>query len=386
MAQSCSNEIKIVPWDNDGYLKYPYRHADIMKIRTITVYGLFDECDCSVSLNPGPVTFIYSTNGFGKSTVMRSVVALLRGEFDVLSRMPFERMDVNFSGDMTLIVENHNEINVLIQKNELEQTIEEAELHRLFRVSYIPPERQSVRRKDGHVVPAISVYAAEIKDRIRYAKENGNLLLPTDSQRLNLSDGDFVLLFKDLKAKLDFMKGAGLEPEMPSGLRFPPERHDLTSRKRQDYQNLAFGLSEYIRRFYRLAESIVVFKDIINGLLIGKNIEINEKDNLTVRLNSGKELPLISLSSGEKQIMVIIYRLLFQTENGSLVALDEPENSLHVEWQQKLGNILVDLAKLRDLQFIIATHSPQIIHDKWDMARELKANNAGYTDAGRHCE
>jgi predicted ATPase len=195
-----------------------------------------------------------------------------------------------------------------------------------------------------------------------------------------------VLLFKDLKAKLDFMKGAGLEPEMPSGLRFPPEHHDLTSRKRQDYQNLAFSLSEYIRRFYRLAESIVVFKDIINGLLIGKNIEINEKDNLTVRLNSGKELPLISLSSGEKQIMVIIYRLLFQTENGSLVALDEPENSLHVEWQQKLGNILVDLAKLRDLQFIIATHSPQIIHDKWDMARELKANNAGYTDAGRHCE
>ncbi|MGE4576955.1 MAG: AAA family ATPase [Candidatus Methanomethylophilaceae archaeon] len=357
-----------------------------MKIRTITVYGLFDECDCSVSLNSGPVTFIYSTNGFGKSTVMRSVVALLRGEFDVLSRMPFERMDVNFSSDMTLIVENHNEINVLIQKNELEQPIEEAELHRLFRVSYIPPERQVVRRKDGHVVPAISVYAAEVRDRIRYAKENGKLLLPTDSQRPDLSDGEFIFLFKDLKAKLDFMKGAGLEPEMPSGLRFPPERHDLTSKRRRDYQNLAFSLNEYIRRFYRLAESIVVFEDIVNDLFIGKNIEINEKDNLTVRLNSGKELPLISLSSGEKQIMVIMYRLLFQTESSSLVILDEPENSLHVEWQQKLGNILVDLAKLRDLQFIIATHSPQIIHDKWDMARELKANNAGYTDTGRRCK
>mgnify|MGYP000851685952 FL=1 len=358
----------------------------MMKIRTITVYGLFDECDCSVSLNQGPVTFIYSSNGFGKSTIMRAVVALLKGEFEVLSPMPFERMDVNFSGDMTLIVENRNGTNVLVQKNELEQPVDEAELHRMFQVTYIPPERQVVRKKDGHFVQAISVYAAELRDRIRYAKDNSSLLQPGESQRPDLSDGEFVFLFKDLKAKLDFMKGAGLEPEMPSGLRFPPERHDLAAKRRKDYQDLAYGLNDYIRKFYQLAESVVVFKDIVNELLMKKTIEINEKDNLTVRLNSGKELPLVSLSSGEKQVMVIMYRLLFQTEPGSLVVLDEPENSLHVEWQQKLGGILVDLARLRDLQFVIATHSPQIIHDKWDMARELKANNAGIIDTGRHCE
>jgi len=71
-------------------------------------------------------------------------------------------------------------------------------------------------------------------------------------------------------------------------------------------------------------------------------------------------------------LMVIFYNLLFHASPGSLVVIDEPEISLHISWQQKMGSILIDIARLRDLQMIVATHSPQIVHDKWDMANELR--------------
>lgn len=341
-----------------------------MKIRTITVYGLFGECDCGLSLNQGPLTFIYSQNGFGKSTVTRALAAAFRGEFETLAAMPFERMDICFSNDTALIIENYSEFSVQIQKNEIEQYISAEETRSLMPVTYIPPERQIVRKNDGRTVPAISVYSAELRDRIRFAKENSELTLP-DSVTETYTDGELIDKCRDLKAKLDFMSGAGIAPDMPPGLRFPPERHDLGNKKER-YERLVPALEEYIKKYYLLAESVVVFKDIINSLYIRKTIELSEKDNLNVRLDSGKDLPLMFLSSGEKQIFVLFYRMLFQTDPGALVILDEPEISLHVEWQQRLGSILADVAKLRDLQILIATHSPQIIHDKWDMARELK--------------
>ena len=356
-----------------------------MKVKSITIYELLYHCDCSLDFNLGPLTFVYSKNGFGKSTTLRALVSTMKGEFDVIKSLPFKRMDINYTDGVNLIVENHEELSVQIQKNELEQPIDESELRRLFQVTYIPPERQIIRRRDGHLVPAVIVYATELRDRIRYAKENSELIKPKEGQRPDLSDGELVFLFKDLKAKLDYMKDAGMEPDTPSSLRFPPSHSDL-AKKREEYQDLAFGLDDYITRTYQLSESIVVFKDILNNMFHRKTMMINEKDNLIFRLDNGKDLPLGALSSGEKNMVIIMYRLLFQTVEGSIVVIDEPENSLHIEWQQNLSNILLDIGRLRNLQFIIATHSPQIIHDKWDMARELRDINAELTDTDGYCE
>ena len=78
------------------------------------------------------------------------------------------------------------------------------------------------------------------------------------------------------------------------------------------------------------------------------------------------------LSSGEKHIIILFYRLLFQTPHGALAIIDEPEISIHVTWQQRLGRVLMDVCRLRDLQIVAATHSPQVIHDMWDRSNELR--------------
>ena len=52
--------------------------------------------------------------------------------------------------------------------------------------------------------------------------------------------------------------------------------------------------------------------------------------------------------------------------------LDEPEVSLHVSWQQRLGKIFSDISRVRGLTMIVATHAPAVIHDSWDQAVELR--------------
>ena len=51
--------------------------------------------------------------------------------------------------------------------------------------------------------------------------------------------------------------------------------------------------------------------------------------------------------------------------------IDEPEISLHVAWQQEFLHDLEKITDLAKFDVLIATHSPQIIHDRWDLTQEL---------------
>jgi predicted ATPase len=97
---------------------------------------------------------------------------------------------------------------------------------------------------------------------------------------------------------------------------------------------------------------------------------------MEVRKDSGISLPLGRLSAGEKQVMIMFYCLLFHASPGSLAIIDEPEISMHVSWQHRIGDILTDISRLRGVQMIVATQSPQVIHDRWDQARELRVESA----------
>ncbi|NEP02537.1 MAG: AAA family ATPase [Symploca sp. SIO2E9] len=85
-----------------------------------------------------------------------------------------------------------------------------------------------------------------------------------------------------------------------------------------------------------------------------------------------KSLSLTDLSSGEQHELVLLYELLFKVEPNSLVLIDEPELSLHVGWQVKFLEDLREITKLADLDLLMATHSPDIIQDRWDLTVELK--------------
>ena len=345
-----------------------------MMITSVYISRLFDRFDYSLELCKG-LTFIHSPNGYGKSTLMHLIYSALKGDTKYMEEIPFERLDIGFDDDSVLIIEKEEgRLLIQMQKNELETEISPQEVCDVCDVIYVPPERLAVRRKDGHIAPALDTYAQELYERVRYSKEHSELV-PYTGARREMSDGELEFWSKDLKAKLDFIKDAGFEPDIPAGYRFPPSRYELLN-YRKDYEDLAYSISEYVDKNYLLAESIVIFKDIVNDIFIGKTLDVSENGKMTVVLDGGSALQLNRLSSGEKQIIIMLYNLLFHAEPGSVAIIDEPEISLHITWQQRLGSIFSDICRVRGVQIIAATHSPQVIHDLWDDARELKPENA----------
>lgn len=78
-------------------------------------------------------------------------------------------------------------------------------------------------------------------------------------------------------------------------------------------------------------------------------------------------LRLEQLSSGEQHELVLFHHLLFEVRRDSLVLIDEPEISLHVAWQTSFLSDLDKINRLLGVHFLLATHSPSIISDRWDL-------------------
>lgn len=101
------------------------------------------------------------------------------------------------------------------------------------------------------------------------------------------------------------------------------------------------------------------FLKVINSLLQRKQLIVNEKNELEVKTDSGKIFKLQTLSSGEKQLLLILGNGLLQENDNHIYIADEPELSLHIEWQEKLVLSLREVSPTS--QIIFATHSPDIV-------------------------
>ncbi|WP_420794348.1 AAA family ATPase [Xylanibacter brevis] len=87
------------------------------------------------------------------------------------------------------------------------------------------------------------------------------------------------------------------------------------------------------------------------------------KSHLDFRTKDGDLLSLDKLSAGEKQLMLILLTVFLMDEEQYVLLMDEPELSLHIEWQSKLIKALRKLNK--NCQLIITTHSPSIFASGW---------------------
>ncbi|WP_042407525.1 AAA family ATPase [Streptacidiphilus carbonis] len=116
--------------------------------------------------------------------------------------------------------------------------------------------------------------------------------------------------------------------------------------------------------FDDILDRVSLLRDIVNSRFLFKNLEIDGSQGFKIIGDGGEELDLASLSSGEQHELVLTYDLLFNTEPGALVLIDEPEISLHVSWQKAFMRDLQRIAELVKFRTIIATHSPQIA-GKW---------------------
>lgn len=94
-------------------------------------------------------------------------------------------------------------------------------------------------------------------------------------------------------------------------------------------------------------------------MLQRKSLKINEKNELIVKTSSNETLSIKQLSSGEKQLLIILGSALLQEKSPWIYIADEPELSLHIDWQEKL---ITNLRRINPkAQIVFATHSPDIV-------------------------
>lgn len=117
---------------------------------------------------------------------------------------------------------------------------------------------------------------------------------------------------------------------------------------------------------------IELMTDILRRRLEYKYFKVAKNQGFVVTTASGIELSPDSLSSGEQHEIVVLYELLFRVKEKTLILLDEPEISLHIAWQQEFLKDLTAIIDISDLDVMIATHSPDIINDRWDLTVQLK--------------
>ena len=113
----------------------------------------------------------------------------------------------------------------------------------------------------------------------------------------------------------------------------------------------------------RISEPKKKFQDMIDRLFADTGKKIVRTENEIRFTQIGETLLPYQLSSGEKQILAILLTVLVEDNNPYVLFMDEPEVSLHVDWQQQLIDLILELNP--NVQIILTTHSPAVIMNGW---------------------
>ena len=140
-------------------------------------------------------------------------------------------------------------------------------------------------------------------------------------------------------------------------------------RKYLDYQvNIGNRIIEQLQQgnagaAQQLSEKKRRFQDIVDELFddTGKHIVRTENE---IRFSQiGEVLTPYQLSSGEKQMLIILLTVLVEDCQPYVLFMDEPEVSLHIEWQKRLIDLILELNP--QVQVILTTHSPAVVMNGW---------------------
>lgn len=295
------------------------------------------------------VTVLIGENGTGKTTILDTIYHILTYNTSPFSDMIMENnipdlksdvfmeQDASFQG-CELVLDLSHENGMLSQASKAEFGLLSANISEPLKLSVKPGNRITSRYGNWGVLNYISSLSAyEVKNR----KTPRIIYLPAE------------ISFKKYKA----LSVKRLDKSTDFGILFDSER-------------ISSGLKDFlVYQHYRDLEDkesgkegsrIKKYKDLYNSFFEDKEfIGIKDMEPLFRIKSTGETHSVDELSSGEKQIFFRAGSILGYELENSIILIDEPEISMHPEWQQKILDFYRKVAG--NNQLIIATHSPHII-------------------------
>jgi predicted ATPase len=106
---------------------------------------------------------------------------------------------------------------------------------------------------------------------------------------------------------------------------------------------------------------ILTYVETMNEFLTGKSLEFSLQAGATIRGYRGAPLDPALLSSGEKQLILLLSNTILARDATGIFLIDEPELSLNVKWQRTLIDALLRCSEGSSIQYILASHSLELI-------------------------
>lgn len=277
------------------------------------------------------ITFLVGNNGSGKTHILDMLYFLLSA--------PHSNPLLLFEVKLTLILTDNEKSQHSIKENEIIYHVLKSPSRNHSTVTYLSGEEINV-----HLPTITKVVQSTIE--VNFNNENiGSVtsrniddnILPKD-RSVNISM-EIPQLLIDIQALDDADRSKWMRDNRDTTVLVPA---DIGTR-----------MERFVGAFHKIYGGQKTFSHIKN-VDNGKQITFVDTNNSEVGLNQ--------MSTGEKQI---IYRIGYILKNlgnlhGGIVLIDEPEISLHPQWQLKLKDFLLELFHGYDVQLIIATHSPYI--------------------------
>ncbi len=397
------------------------------KIIYSKLFGIFDY---NIQLKKEGVTIITGPNGFGKSTILKSINAFYTFDFMFFWELDFER--INFYSDefdepiciekkeQELIIDGFS-INIGYFQKEISKYFSKFEENRWLAMHQDEPiTKEAALEKflksneiiDGEKLDKIREKLRKYSGETKFIKEQRLLREETISRfeekamsiiedlpnkfikKMNMVSSKYSSEANRLDSSYPnrlFKTTNGItKDEYENSIKLMNERfeklnkYNISDIKGLEKQNIfqdehSKALKIYFDDFekkYEVFEDFIeqldLFTDIINSRLNFKEIKISRDKGIGVYKSDTKEqLKLNKLSSGEKQEIVLFYELIFESDKNICLLIDEPEISLHIEWQLKFMDDLLKIADKKKFKVIVATHSPQIISNHWEIQIDL---------------
>ena len=357
-----------------------------MRITKVSVKKLFGVFDHEIPLNQDSrITIMHGPNGFGKTILLTMLNGLFNSSYRVFKEVPFEEFRVYLDHQEYLVLSEENDALMLsftnvtgsYTVNLLEDSDGDpdwlSEIRRGIDVDLIKTQRLQTEvaiEPDSKTLDDFDDTRAQGLAVEEYSAKTASLVHNVSGAR-KLSESQLKDLDEILEG-LSYILEVEESKESPDYSEF--EQRMAYVRSLRELIEFRLDYSEQMSR--RLATLV----ELLNGHFSFKTVYTDAKSGLVILSPDGKLVPVASLSSGEQHQLVLFSKLLFEVPTNSLVLIDEPELSLHVTWQHEFLNDLKRVIDLCDFDVLIATHSPQIVHDKWDWMVDLHNPEADYSD------